>query len=91
MGGGVSGLLEAHERSRTAPQPFEVVELALLSRKEVDDHVLEVEKYPARLGVPFLGTHFDAGLFHLAVERIDQGVHLAYVARGGDHEVIGER
>src|SRR5580692_7030873 len=35
------------------PEPFQVVELSLLRREDVDDHVTEIDKDPRSVGIAF--------------------------------------
>ena len=83
-------LLEADDGDAAAPERFEVVVGARLGVEEVDDDVAEVEEHPAGVGVAFAADAGDAAGAEVAVERVDEGLHLAGVRGRGDDEIVGE-
>lgn len=54
------------------------------------DDVAEVHQHPAGVYVAFASEGPQAIAAQRFVQRIQQGLHLADVHRGGDHEVVSE-
>lgn len=74
-----------------APQPFQIVEEALLLQEQVDDHIAVIHQHPATVGGPFdrerqLGITFLDGLAHIVRQRFQLAVTVAVT----DDEEVGD-
>jgi len=83
-------LLEADDGDAAAPEAFEIVVGTHLGVEEVDDDVAEVEEHPAGLRFAFAANARHAAGAEVAIECVEEGLHLAGVSGRGDHEIVGE-
>lgn len=73
-----------------APQPLEIVEVARLRQKHVDDEVPVVHEYPFGVVVAFEADRQFAEIFHLQMHFVADRLILASVGTAADYEVVGE-
>lgn len=73
-----------------APEALEVIELALLGSKDVDNRVPQVEQDPAAVGVALDPLHRVAFGFGALGNRVGDRARLNLRAAGNDDERVGE-
>lgn len=83
-------LLEADDGDGGVPEAFEVVVGPLFGGEEVEDDVAVVQEHPAgvRVALAAHGLHLFGGQGFF--DGVDDGVHLAGGAGGGEDKIIGE-
>src|SRR5215211_2250518 len=88
-GGGDRVRLLPVQSRRVAPQPFEVVVLALGGTEDVDDDVDVIEEPPARVTLALPARRPDLELLPQdPLDLLDDRTDLAARGRGADHEVV---
>src|SRR5829696_6542230 len=83
--------LNCQKRRCLGPKIFQAVELPLILREDVDQHITEVEHDPAARRRPLDTLWANSGLGHALGDCAIDGAELALVGAGGNHEVISKR
>src|SRR2546426_12586835 len=73
---------------RIAPQSLELVKIAELWMKHVDDEIHVVEQYPASLGQSFNMMRLETGRRERRHEMLGHSPHVGVRRSRNDHEVV---
>src|SRR2546426_8393463 len=79
---------DAQNHRCVAPESFEAVELAFVRDECMDDHVAEIDKYPASGRVALEPERPPTGLLRPFADRVRDGLHLTLRASRADHEEV---
>jgi hypothetical protein len=82
---------ESHHGTRPAPQFFEPVVGPLIRRKDVHDHISEVQEHPAVVAAPLAVAQLHVVLVIVLFQVLLKRTKLERRLRSGDDEEVGER
>ena len=72
------------------PQTLQGVELPILVLQDVDDDVPIVHQHPVGVGETLTGPTLGPGTMHGLVDRVNDGVDVAFIRAGGQQEDVGQ-
>lgn len=72
------------------PEPFDIVELALVGRKDVNDDVAEIDQNPGTVVVTLDSRGFETVLLRSLDDTVGDGARLNLRTAGEDGERVGE-
>lgn len=84
-------LLQPQQNLAVFPQVFDLVEIALVGREEMHDHVPEIHHHPAVAGKSLLFALLLIFLADVVHGGAGERVQHAVAGAGADDEIVGER
>src|SRR5258708_4229803 len=82
--------LDLQDDRRVAPQPLELVELALLGDERVHDDISEIDEDPSPAAVPLDADRHAARGLRLLDDAIGDRLHLTFAATAAQDEEVGD-
>ena len=89
--GSIIRLLDADDKPRLFPQPFEVVVGAEFWIKDMDNHVAIVDQNPTRFGFAFNVQAAAVSSFGLFLHLVQDGLELRWAIRIAKDEIVSQQ